>query len=239
MKGVSSLMLEPLAQLGPLSEAQARTLSLVITASYVGSIYVTNLFIRSAPMADREEVKQPGVPPISATDADGRAPLGVEAQEGQCGRAGQGNEDEDERPKVGDRDHPDTIKRRITGVTVSTGLSIGAVWYVVSVHGDSSMRAAVGLGSFQWLDLCCEVQYAHPLASFDTCPTRLVTQLRHAPRPYSFNWWYPKHSQGLFALRTSTQHAVRSTVRHVPGRRPAFTGARPDQLDWPVPGIGG
>lgn len=156
MKGVSPLLLGPLEHLAPLSDAQARTLSLVFTASYVGSIYVTNVFARRSVVSSRQSKAagtpsaskagrnegEPGVPPIAATDADGQAPrTGQDA--GMGGQRTKRREEDPDAPKPGDRDHPDTIKRRVTGVSIATGLSLGTVWYVVALQGDSSLTAAV------------------------------------------------------------------------------------------------
>lgn len=159
MKGVSPLLLGPLEHLTPLSDAQACTLSLIFTASYVGSIYFTNIFAQRSGTASTQRANAaakpsvgrsktsiggPGVPPIAATDTDGRViPVGEEGDEGAQNPKGRAADPD--APKVGDRDHPDTIKRRVVGVSLATGLSLGAVWYVIAVQGSTSLGDAVSL----------------------------------------------------------------------------------------------
>jgi prenyl protein peptidase len=165
MKGISPALLEPLGQLEPLTNAQARTLSLVFTASYVGSIYVSTFFAGFSAASTRTQRRtggtsigqrndkgveglegQPGpegpgdgvgIPPISASDTDAQALLKPPIRDDEM------EEEMDDAPKAGDRDHPDTIKRRIAGVTAATGLSLGAVWYVVAVQGGTGFAQAV------------------------------------------------------------------------------------------------
>ena len=154
MKGISPALLAPLARLDPLTDAQARTLSVLFTASYVGSLYATNLFASRASAAStkgkgQEQVSEASrqsavgesssgvaVPPVAATDQDGQLPSVAEGQS-------EAKDDTDDAPQPGDRDHPDTIRRRVMGVSVATGLSMGAVWYVVAVQGRTSMVDAV------------------------------------------------------------------------------------------------
>lgn len=154
MKDISPALLAPLARLDPLTDAQARTLSFLLTASYVGSLYATNLFASRASAASingkgqkqvskvssqtaaGESSSGVAVPPVSATDQVGHLPSAAESR-------GRAQDETDDAPRPGDRDHPDTIRRRVMGVSVATGLSMGAVWYVVAVQGLTSMVDAV------------------------------------------------------------------------------------------------
>lgn len=103
----------------------SHVLSLLFTTSYVGSIYLSQLFSN----ASRRYVEAPpstvtGIPPISATDSNAQSSV-------------------EPGPALGSRDHPETIKRRMKAVGAATLLSIGGVWYVVKETGRYSGSEAV------------------------------------------------------------------------------------------------
>ncbi|WVQ80988.1 hypothetical protein IAT38_003095 [Cryptococcus sp. DSM 104549] len=116
----------------PLSSGAAHILSLLFTSSYVGSLYLSQTLFPPRPRPKRTpsnasspatsgtltpsshpaEASRAGdqtLPPIAATDDDA---LGAE---------------DPHAPKLGSRDHPLTIRRRMAAVSVSTALSLGGV----------------------------------------------------------------------------------------------------------------
>ncbi|WVO17667.1 hypothetical protein L204_105364 [Cryptococcus depauperatus] len=114
----------------------AHGLAFLFTSSYVGSLYLSqHLFAswgspdhspsQTPPTAEGfgEEKREP-LPPISATDVDG------------SGMEGDG-------PKLGNRDHPLTIKRRMKAAATSTLLSIGGIYGVVQYLGNYTMMGAI------------------------------------------------------------------------------------------------
>ncbi|OCF33200.1 hypothetical protein I316_05245 [Kwoniella heveanensis BCC8398] len=124
----------------------AHALSFIFTTSYVGSLYLSQHLTRSRPNSpaitrrassshsaeapgDSGAAKNdngtvsasaPGIPPTSVSDADGISAL----------------EQPVSGPPVGSRDHPETIKRRMKAVTLSTLLSLSGVCF--AVHNISS-----------------------------------------------------------------------------------------------------
>lgn len=101
-------------------------LSLLFTTTYVGSLYLAQTVGLPAYLRSRKvksETNTPGVkvPPVSASDVDSN------------------------RPEVGSRDHPATIKIRMRAVGIATGLSLFGIYYVVKQTGNYGWREAVSL----------------------------------------------------------------------------------------------
>lgn len=146
-----------------LTPLQAHGLSFLISSGYVGSIYFSNLFTRlESPSKSRApdnepskltskndskfrytsllrliklrqfsqnwlKVDQPAIQPISSTDTNSTPQADRNV------------------PKPGDRDHPQTIKRRMKAVSIATLSSLGSVYLVIkhlSPKGQS-LRALV------------------------------------------------------------------------------------------------
>ncbi|WVF66265.1 hypothetical protein IAT40_001005 [Kwoniella sp. CBS 6097] len=114
-----------------ISPSTAHALSFVFTTSYVGSLYLSQHLSRSrtsspsitrrpstAGVQDGQAINGggPGIPPISASDVDGISAL----ERPVTG------------PPVGSRDHPETIKRRMKAVTLSTLLSLSGVYLTIN-----------------------------------------------------------------------------------------------------------
>lgn len=144
----------PVSLLPGISPTAAHVLSFLFTSSYVGSIYIsqTRLFT-STPTSSTSstpgtitppngsektkavEIGEPGIPSISATDKDGI----VHPVEGRG-------------PKIGSRDHPLTIRRRMKAVVCATGLSILGVYYVVKGLPPSPSLPGDGRDIQSWIN---------------------------------------------------------------------------------------
>ena len=105
-------------------------LSFLFTTSYVGSLYVARLLLPSPKAKSSRSVgsaSRPGVPPVSATEADGQAPFQSRARG----------------PEVGSRDHPETIRLRMKAVGLATLACLAGVWCVVKDASGLRFFAAV------------------------------------------------------------------------------------------------
>lgn len=111
-----SLALPMALQIG-LPAQTSHLFSLLFTSTYVGSIYLSQLFTSATTAKTSRTTSTPAIPPISATDVDGQIPASPPG------------------PAVGSRDHPETILRRMKAVGTATILSIGGVFYVVKTSG--------------------------------------------------------------------------------------------------------
>ncbi|WVQ93886.1 hypothetical protein IAU59_000964 [Kwoniella sp. CBS 9459] len=121
----------PSSMTNAISPWTAHALSFIFTTSYVGSLYLSQHLSSSrtnSPVPTRRSssigtldnkdlngAAGPSIPPISASDADGVSPL----------------ERQTTGPPIGSRDHPETIKRRMKAVTLSTLLSLSGVYLAI------------------------------------------------------------------------------------------------------------
>ncbi|WWC85624.1 uncharacterized protein L201_000489 [Kwoniella dendrophila CBS 6074] len=114
----SSLALPP-NLVGIITPSTAHTLSFLATTSYVGSLYLSQkLFNPKTP-------KQAKAKPINSNHDDGSAiPPISSTDDGDIGYEGNG-------PKPGSRDHPETMKRRMIAVIISTTLSLSSVYLTI------------------------------------------------------------------------------------------------------------
>lgn len=101
----------------------AHLISLLFTASYVGSLYLAQTiglprYLRSRKVETTETRPQLDMPTI----VEGDAPKA---------------------PEVGSRDHPATIKIRMKAVSTATGLSIAGVYLMVKQNGQYTWSRAV------------------------------------------------------------------------------------------------
>ncbi|WWC66998.1 uncharacterized protein I206_100905 [Kwoniella pini CBS 10737] len=109
---------------GSISPTTSHTLSFLFTTSYVGSLYLSQKFLPISPRSSRsntpkisntpenKNVLPPAISPISSTDQDD-----INYNKG---------------PKPGSRDHPETIKKRMIAVTISTILSLSGVYLTIN-----------------------------------------------------------------------------------------------------------
>lgn len=129
-------LVSPAVMLVGLPVISAHALSALFASSYVGSIYLSNLFAASAPASDSARPSQAvddppsPVPVIAATNeaVDDAPPHG---------------------PKPGDRDHPATIKRRSAAVSLATVGSTITLLSVVKQISGSSLRDSVSKVSIE------------------------------------------------------------------------------------------
>ncbi|ORY31997.1 hypothetical protein BCR39DRAFT_525125 [Naematelia encephala] len=110
----ASLVLQSSLSLG-IPPRTAHVLSLLFTSSYVGSIYVSQLFASHLRLGPGQSKLLP-IPPISSTDSDAIPEMPTEARR---------------TPEPGSRDHPDTIRTRMKAVGLATVGSLGGVWWTV------------------------------------------------------------------------------------------------------------
>ena len=113
----------------------AHLLSFFFTATYVGSIYLSQtLFSNSSthssnPSDPSSHLRSPN-PYLTANQADARR-YELDGYD-------------DDLPRRGSRDHPDTIRMRMKAVGVATLGSVLGVWWVVGVTGEYNPIQAVG-----------------------------------------------------------------------------------------------
>ncbi|KAK8845309.1 hypothetical protein IAR55_006022 [Kwoniella newhampshirensis] len=136
---MNSSLSVPASLLPSISSNTAHILSFLFTTSYVGSIYLaqTRLFTPSSSSRSPSRTSsstttttpngsvpssQPGIPPILASDKDA-FPQPTPSPSTEPSNTGG--------PKLGSRDHPLTIRRRMNAVICATSLSISGVYYVV------------------------------------------------------------------------------------------------------------
>ncbi|WRT63467.1 uncharacterized protein IL334_000372 [Kwoniella shivajii] len=116
---------------GVISPSTAHTLSFIFTTSYVGSLYLSQILFSSSPTKSRsaspkvQDGNPPVIPPIDDIQVNGET--GIERG-----------------PKRGSRDHPETIKRRMTAVTISTSLSLAGVYLTIN---NISQKPLLSLGT--------------------------------------------------------------------------------------------
>lgn len=120
-------------------------LSLMLTTTYVGSLYVAQLVLahktrqHKAKSKRREQGTAAAVAagePIAASDVDAQAPQSGSARAGR-------SKSKSREPEVGSRDHPDTIRARIRAVGIATLLSVGGILCVVKGQGGYTWSQAV------------------------------------------------------------------------------------------------
>ncbi|WWC97249.1 hypothetical protein V866_004128 [Kwoniella sp. B9012] len=118
---------------GIISPSTSHALSFLFTSSYVGSLYISQKLIptsytprSSRPTTPKEDDgNSPAIPPISS-DID---ELQFKHDTG---------------PKPGSRDHPETIKKRMIAVTISTALSLSGVYRTIKNLSTSNNTAGLG-----------------------------------------------------------------------------------------------
>ncbi|EIW65728.1 hypothetical protein TREMEDRAFT_15682, partial [Tremella mesenterica DSM 1558] len=101
-----------------ISPSTSHTLSFIFASSYVGCIYLaTHITFPSFPSLSSQSENNPtsSIPPMTATDKDGYPLV----------------------PPIKSRDHPDTIKRRMKAISITTLISLGSIWIIVkdTSHG--------------------------------------------------------------------------------------------------------
>ncbi|WVW81604.1 hypothetical protein I302_103599 [Kwoniella bestiolae CBS 10118] len=129
-----SLTLPP-SLVGIITPSTAHALSFLFTSSYVGSLYISQKFLStstptpksSRPITPKEDGNSPAIPPISSTDVDD---VEIRYENG---------------PKPGSRDHPETIKKRMIAVTISTVLSLSGVHLTINHLSHPSNRIGTEL----------------------------------------------------------------------------------------------
>ncbi|WWC57989.1 uncharacterized protein I303_100524 [Kwoniella dejecticola CBS 10117] len=130
----------PPSLVGIISPSTSHALSFLFTTSYVGSLYLSHKLFTSSPSSSPKASiggtpkkastpdgngNSPAVPPISSTDEDDIDPNPYRAPG----------------PKPGSRDHPDTIKKRMIAVTISTALSLSGVY--LTINNASPSRSSI------------------------------------------------------------------------------------------------
>ena len=117
-----------------ITPCSAHLLALLFTSTYVGSLYLAqNIFLARGSRASSV--------PVSETTTATTSPAPISAGNGDPNR-----------PEVGSRDHPDTIRIRMKAVMGATAASLAGVLWTVKSAGFYSWLGAVRVlvSSYRW-----------------------------------------------------------------------------------------
>lgn len=165
----------------------AHLLALLFTSSYVGSLYLAqNIFLDRPSRASDV--------PVSQTTTATTSPAPISAGSGDPNR-----------PEVGSRDHPETIKIRMKAVMGATAASLaGVLWTVKNV------------GSYSWLGAVSISDSCHQWPLVDQVDKTSVVSLGTSLCNH-----YPDCA-GVYAIPARSSLDVWSSRSKLPRRRPTF-----------------